>query len=521
MKGRKLIALMVAVFMLSMLFAGCGAASSNNAATTAPSQSGTSAQTTQAQSTAAAPAELIDCRYVVPGSEPKDSPAVDEAISKKMQADGVNLNFKRTYIPWDVWQQKTNVMISTGEEFELIHIMEDWIPSATLVGKGALVPMDEALDKYGAKLKEVIPADIWDICRVNGKVYSIPVFYRDFAPMMNVTIQKQLFDKYGLPIPKTPDELLESSAKIVKGEKNPDLRLWEKINPGSPDFLHRAYDSYPFIVRDGLFMVDQQGNVKPWLETEEFKKDCAWFHKAYKEGVIHPDILTIPQDTVAQKGDQGLSFINTSSALFEYEKIRKAKPDADLVEVSFYPEKGSFRGEWVIMNANSIPATTKHPEAGVMFFNWVYSSQENYDLLNYGIKDKHWKDAGDRRYEAILGADGKAPDYEFGDWEMGHYKFVRATPTAPKELEAIMFQFDPKAVNSVAAGFRFNSEPVNAEYTAVMAELESSIYPIKFGVVSYEDGYAKALKAMKTAGYDKVVEEFSKQFKAWYDARKK
>ena len=513
MKYQKIIALITAVLMLGILFAGCGADKKAVESTGAKVENATTAAPTQ-------PAEKLLCRYVVPGSEPKDSPEVDQAITEKLQKDGVNLEFKRIYVPWDVWQQKTNVMMSTNEEFELIHIMEDWISSSIYAGKGGLAPLDEHLEKYGSKLMEIIPSDVWDVTRVNGKIFSIPVLFRDFAPMLNMSIQKQLFDKYNLPAPKTPDELLDSVETIQKGEKNPDLRLWEKLNSTTPDPLHRTYDSYPFIVRDGLFMIDQQGNVKPWLETEEFKKDCEFYNKAYVREIIHPDILTMPHENVGQKFDQGMSIFGFGTGLFSLEAIKKEKPDIVMYDYNFAPEKGAFRGEWVIMNDNGVSSTTKHPEAGVMFYNWVYSSQENYDLLNYGIKDKHWKDAGERRYEAIIGADGKNPDYLFGDWEMGHYQLVRMSVNAPKELEPIMFGFDPKAMNSVAAGFRFDSEPVAAEYSAVTAELEGSIYPLKYGVISYEKGYEKSLKAVKTAGYDKVVAEFQKQFKKWYDTRK-
>ena len=518
MKIRKLVTVVLIICMLGILFAGCGAG--QKATDTSTPAEPEKKDSGTAEEPKAEPAEKLLCRYVVPGSEPKDSPMVDQAITEKLQKDGVNLEFKRIYVPWDVWQQKTNVMMSTGEEFELIHIMEDWIPSATYVGKGGLAPLDEHIEKYGDSLKQVIPEDVWDVTRVEGKIYSIPVLFRDFAPMLKISIQKQLFDKYSLPVPKTPDELLDSVEKIIKAEKNPDLRSWEKINPGFADSLHRTYDSYPFIVRDGLFMVDQQGNVKPWLETEEFKKDCEFYRKSYKKGILHPDILTMPHETISQKHDLGMEIFSMSTMLFSLEKIKKEKPDVVLYDFDFNPEKPNFRGEWVIMNANSVSSTTKHPEAGVMFFNWVYASQDNYDLLNYGIKDKHWKEAGERRYEAIMGSDGKKADYEFGDWEMGHYKLVRLSKDAPKELEPIMLGFDPEAVNSVAAGFRFNSEPVSAEYAAVMAELESSIFPLKYGVIGYDDGYEKALKAMKTAGYDKVVAEFQKQFKEWYDKRK-
>lgn len=401
----------------------------------------------------------------------------------------------------------------------MIHIMEDWIPSPVLVANGGLVPIDAFLPEFGQKLLEMIPEDIWDLTRINSKIYSIPVYFRDFSLQMSeVGVQKQLFEKYNLSLePKTREELIESWETIIKNENNLDLRYWFKINPSTDPYWHRGYDSFPFIVINSLFFIDQQGNVKPWLETEEFRQDCEFFRSMYTKGITHPDLLTIPHEKTGEMYEQGNSlYIDT----FMLHSIQQNKPEVQRYGIMLNPEKPLFRGEWPIMNGNGMSATSKNPQAGVMFFNWLYSSQENHDLLNYGIKDKHWKEAGDRRYEYIIGSDGQSPDYSFGDWEMGHHKLVRMSSSASKDLEPLMFEFNPDAVNSVVAGFKFNPEPVSAEYSAVVAELEGSIYPLKWGVISYEEGYQKALTAMKTAGYDIVVAEYERQFKEWFDARK-
>ena len=41
-------------------------------------------------------------------------------------------------------------------------------------------------------------------------------------------------------------------------------------------WLFRTLDTYPFTVLSDLIFVDQEGNVKNWIETEEFKI-CADF----------------------------------------------------------------------------------------------------------------------------------------------------------------------------------------------------------------------------------------------------
>ncbi|MFR5899205.1 MAG: hypothetical protein ACLUIO_06885 [Neglectibacter timonensis] len=83
----------------------------------------TSSAGSQAVSAAAGSSAPQPMRYVAPGS---DWPMQDEVIAKvneKLQADGVNIEVKLQRIPWDAWDQKTQLMISSGEEFEMLHVM--------------------------------------------------------------------------------------------------------------------------------------------------------------------------------------------------------------------------------------------------------------------------------------------------------------------------------------------------------------------------------------------------------------
>ena len=516
---RKVIGMVLTLCILLTVFSACGGAAEKPNDTITAEEKTSEASTDKAATDTADTAknvEILKCKYLVPGTEKKDSPAVDAAINEKLKKDNVNVEFTRAYIPWDVWQQKTNAMMATGEEFELIHIMEDWVPTASFVGKGALAPLNKLIENYGPVLKEIIPPEIWKVESLKGEIYSIPVMFRDFSFDHDVSIQKQYWDKYNLELPKTIDELIEQVELIYKGEKDPDLKIWVRKVAEPFNSFHRGYATYPFTIKNSMIYVDQQGNIKPWYETEEFKQDCLIMAKLYQKGLIPADVLTMPWEEVnTNKVSAGKWIAQFSGgALFEVSEVKKRKPDAQIVKVTLNPEKPIFRGDRVVMNSNGVSSTSKHPEAGVMFFNWLYSSQENYDLLNYGIENKHWRKLDGRKYE-VIAADPLNPDYGFGDWEIGHYKLVRIEKNQPSELEPIMFTFDPKTINCISTGFTFNSEPVNAEYSAVLAEIEASIYPLKYGVVDFDKNYPKAIEALKKAGYDKVVEEYKKQFAAW------
>jgi putative aldouronate transport system substrate-binding protein len=516
---KTVIFLLTVAMILAIAMTGCQANDQTDA-TEAPADEATQAMDEGSEPDDEAPAEMMEelpCRYIVPGSEMTDSKVVQEAITDAMKADGLNLNFEFMYIPWDVWQQKTSVMLSTGEEYELIHIMEDWIPATEYIARNGLHPISSLIDEYGPVLKSIIPEDVWDITKVNSEIYSIPVLYRDFALHMNgTTIQKHYFDKYDLPIPTNYDDLIDSSV-IIQENEGDDMNyacFFSSLVKITYDSINRASDRFPFTVRDMLFFVDEDCNVEPWIETPEFKEYCRINRRTYEEGIVTPDLLTASEGDPGYREDKWA--FNVQGDIFEVKEKEEKNPGSEIEILLFEPEKPVIRGEFVYMNSNAVPISAPNPEAGIMFFNWLYSSQENYDLLNYGIKDTHWTETGEREYEVIKDENGEAA-YSFGDWEIGHYTLSRVLPGVPDVTKEAYLTFNEDYINMPSAGFRFDPSPVAAEYNAVVAEIESSIYPLVHGVISYEEGYEIALEQMNAAGYQEVVAEFSRQIQEWKD----
>ncbi len=71
------------------------------------------------------------------------------------------------------------------------------------------------------------PENIWQAVAVNGKNYSVPVYYRDFAASSSRSPSpKHLFEKYNLSTdPKDSYELIDSFATILENENDPDASL--------------------------------------------------------------------------------------------------------------------------------------------------------------------------------------------------------------------------------------------------------------------------------------------------------
>lgn len=503
----KTIAMMMLIIMV-MTSIGCSIKETGNETSQSAEATQKTAETNGKEN---ATEEILSCVFVMPGSARRDTEYMQEVISKKMQADGVNVELILKYIPWDAWDQKVNLMFSTGEEFDLFHTRDNRFPNtSSLAGRGAIVPLDTLLDQYGPVIKKEVPDFAWKQATIQGKIYAIPAVWIELSNTMGwISVRKDLLDKNGLKIPATPDELIEVAEALQKSIPEKTYCTVHSLQ-SIMAFLHRTFESYPFFVKQGeeLVMIGQDGSVKSWIESDEFKKQCEFFRKLYTKGLISPDILGMTSDQIINLKSNGKFLFHFDRLFADIPTIKANVPEAEIEVFRLNPEVSTLR-EQGYANCNTIPSSSKHPEAAVKFLNWLYSSQENMDLLIYGEKGKHWNNAGEKRVEII---NLKDPDYNFDWWMIGLLKYQRFDINASELQIKYEGTMDDEAVNFIGMGFNFNSEPVKVEYANCIAEFQNSIYPLKLGVMDYEKEFSNALKRMKAAGLDEVVAEYQKQF---------
>ncbi|TBL70305.1 extracellular solute-binding protein [Paenibacillus thalictri] len=485
----------------------------------APSGSGKAAS---AQEGAGA-AEAVPVRYVIPGNLTPDHQKVQDAVNAKLKADGVNVRLDVKAIPWDAWNQKTNIMLSTGEEFELLAAMEDMKSVTQLAGSGALAPLNELIDKYGPNLKKAIPDYLWDAATVKGKIYAIPNKWIDFANGWYwVTGREDLMKKYNLKTPTTRAELIDAAEQLQKKvEQDTGEKYYIQLR--AKDNLHAIYrdmEGFPFTTDlKQLFLVDKDGNAESYVESKLFKEESAFMRTLYQKGLISKDVLSIPQDQMLKGLEQGkfLFYLERGSNLDPL--MQANNPNAKVSLFRLQPDKPTFR-PLAFGNSNVVPVNTKHPEAGIQFLNWLYANQDNYDLFMYGIQGEQWTKTDNNRYDSKK-TDKNQPKYLFQNWQIGNLDFARFSKEASDLQVKVEGTMDDKAVNSPVMGFVFDSNQVSTEYANVLAEIQASIVPIKNGVVEYDKYYPEALKKLKAAGLDKVMEEYKKQLAEWKAQHKK
>lgn len=465
----------------------------------------------------AASGEKHPCRIVQPGSLPSDYETGIAAVNKKLEEDGVDIEVEVIRIPGDAYSEKVNLMLSTGEPFEIMHIMQDVRNISSYAGVGSIIPVTDYIDKY-PNLKEKFTDVEWSSTLYDGEYYAIPDAWRALDHNVSFMVYREdILKQAGYDaLPETVDEMIDvmkKSQDIILEESGIKAYHWFHANQYPANWLHRSYDTYPFYVDFdlGLTLVRQDGTVDSFYESEEFKKDCETYYEMYQAGLVNPDVLNLDSQAKYDDANYG-AFL--PSQTFDSNIQNKIKEnigvDASVKWTRIFPEKPDLVYTFG-QNMNAVSSTAEDPETAFKFFDWLYASQENFDLFHYGVEGTHYtlNDAG--RMTQTKGEDGN-PLYFMDTWITGYLPYQRYTEDVTEDyIDYDTYKSDNYVVTPVA-GFVFDATNVQTELTNLEMEIITSIYPIKMGLVPYEENIDDAIARLKAAGLDTYLEEYRSQF---------
>lgn len=463
-------------------------------------------------------------RIVQPGTLCADYETGMAAVNEKLKEDGVNIEVSVTRIPWDAYAEKLNLMLTTGEEFELLHVMQDVKNLSAIAGMGAISSIHDSIQNYPDLYNKFSETE-WLGTLYKGEEYAVPCYWRSFDNTMSyMDYRSDIAEKVGYDeFPDTTEgiiDLMKKSQDEILNETGMKAYSWFHQVQDTAHWLHRSYDTYPFYVENslGICLIRQDGTVDSFYESEEFKKDANTYYEMYQAGLIDPDILN--RDHQKQYDDANYGAMLPSQTFDPYTGVTMQKNGVEGAEVKWVEAFGDDIPDMIytyVQNLNAISSTSEDPESGLKFLNWLYASEENHDLFHYGIEGTHYTKTGDHRIEQVKGDDGN-PLYNMDTWMTGYLPYMTyATDTPDEQVDYMTYKSDNYVI-SPAAGFIFDSSNVTSELTNLQTEIISSIYPIKVGMVSYEDNIDAAIEKLKAAGLDKYMEEYRTQFKAYLDA---
>lgn len=524
MKKMKKIAHTIAVpcLVLSIALTGCG-----DKTATVPTKDSTS-------TAAADPGKdlkPVELTYYFPNTPQKDLASVEEELNKILKAK-INATVHLKLIDWGTYDEKMNVLMASGEKYDLA-FTSTWANNFYQnVSKGAFAPIDELLAEYAPGIKSAIPETFWKAVKVKGQTYGVPNFQQATAGY-GYMIQKAVADKYKLDW-KSVTKLSDLTPFLETVKKNePDLIPFgiskkEDIFTKAPAMF--GFEALGDAATPGsIYVNDPSLKVVNQFETPEFKSFVTLMRDWYAKGYVRKDVATLKDmESDKKAGKNAMTWAQIDSDTIVTEKAgmestgRMSNANKDVPSYDLQFVKPLLTTDKAAATITAISATSPNKERAMMFLNLLNTDKEVYNLIAWGVADKHYKKVGDNRIETK--ADG---GYQiFSGWEFGNLTNSYLSEGDPKggEVDAkfvkMWSDLNKNAIPSNALGFVFDFAPVKAEKANCDAIIEELYYSISTGTVDPDKYLPQFLDKLKRAGADKIVAEKQKQLDAWKAANK-
>ncbi|SEU26067.1 ABC transporter substrate-binding protein [Paenibacillus sp. NFR01] len=511
------------LLLTSALVAGCG--SSDNSGASGKGGNGTpgASQTASAGTSSLKPYEVV---MVFPDAPQKDSDQVQQAMNDylKQQYPELNMTVKLNPIDWGAWSDKTNLMMASGEKFDLL-FTADWLGFQQQVTKGALLPLDDLLAKYGPDI-EAVEKDYHEPAKRGGKLYGIHT-HQELGGTQGVYLNKELVDKYQFDLSGLKSGKVEALEPMLQTIKEKEPGITPLVAPSFP--LEAYYSSGNLDSISSIAAINAVGTapddytVINSFTTPRYMELAKLTSKWYKAGYINKDALTPGLDAWKKlQAGKGFAFVGDMDIVADME-IGKAtlspngsiKANREMLQIPLNIDR--LQTGKMTATMQSISKTSEDPERAMMLLNLFFKDKELLTLFNFGIKDTHYvlKDG------QIALPEGKTIDnvgyYHDIMWQIGNqmlnYTRVGEDPNKYQNYEK--FNQIVSANPSRIFGFVFDPEPVKNELISIDNANKAFVDGLKSGQLDPEENLPKLLEKQKAAGADKVIAEAQKQLDAW------
>ncbi|MDR0271220.1 ABC transporter substrate-binding protein [Paenibacillus sp.] len=448
--------------------------------------------------------EPVALKMYTIGPNQKDLPMVQEEINKYL-TEKINATIDINMIDWGDYSQRMQVITSSGENYDIAFTSSwafDYLPN---VSKGAFLPLNDLLDKYGKGIKEELDPRFLEGTKVDGVNYAIPA-NKELAQQYVWRFNKKYLDKHNLDISKvTTLEDLEPLLKTIKDNEPADITPLAVPKSFKP-YLPVAYllgDEIPI----GMDLDTKDFKFNNILGSPELKSALTTMRKYYKDGYLREDVATL----------EGIDNIKTGKWLVDREIIQ---PYADLgwSRNAGYDIVARPMQDPVIYTSSAagsmmaISAYSKNPERAMMFLNLLNTDAKLRNMIQYGLEGTHYKKLDDQYIEDLPAMQA---NYAMPGFALGNMYLTYLHKDEPTDKWDAFQKFNSSAKVAPTFGFNFNTDPVKTEVAAVTNVAKEFIPALYTGSVDPDEYLKKAEQKFKDAGIDKVITEAQKQFDEW------
>lgn len=319
----------------------------------------------------------------------------------KMIEDACNVNLEFVFLPAADAYTKLNVMLSSGEKLPDVINYGLTVQDAYNYGNaGAILPLDELLEKYGKNFNEKCEQYPELLIRekstaADGHIYGIPrvFFASDDSLWQNCWINVEWLEKLGLEMPTTTEELYNVLVAFRdqdpngNGEKD-EIPMTGTVNAWSKNVINYLLNS--FVYWDASEHINvKDGQVYATYATEEWKEGVLYIKKLLAEGLLDPQCFTQTKDQqMALVQTEGIStvgsWMNMSPRKVEiYQNLAPVTGPSGFGYAAYNPT--TVEPFWFVT------ADCADPDLAVQVGDFMFSGDQTLNLTGrYGAEGVYW-----------------------------------------------------------------------------------------------------------------------------------
>jgi len=471
--------------------------------------------------------EPVELSMYLVGDKSNDFDLVYEHVNNLLRND-INATVKVKFMGWGDYMQKYPLVFASGDNFDLI-FTANWCYYNNQATKGGFLEITrDMLAKYAPMTSDSIYPEAWDQAKVNGKVYMLPMNYRELNSYVYM-VRGDLMDKYGISAIRNQQDFGEYLDAVARNEKQLipldigsdmdfDILLrFEVLAPHNLDYLEPQQLNH-FYDLSGT----DPGRVVSLVETPEFldfaRKMKVWKDRGYWSGSALVNKMTVKESFI--NGRSASAIMNLSTANGVYSSLSILHPEWD-IRVYDGMNGGGVAIKPYIQNGMGINANSKNPERALMFLDRVRNDERYADLVTYGIEGVHYEKTADKNIRPLLKT-AKYPIDNNSNWGWRDDRFVKHVEGGIPNYDEIRSAWEKVACLNPLQSFEFDDRNVKNEIEAVISIWKTDYKVIALGFTNntVEDVRNLAEK-YKAAGNDRIIQEQQRQIDAYLKSLQK
>lgn len=433
----------------------------------------------------------------VPANFDKAIAAMNEYTAEKI---GVKIDIK--VANWGEWDTKINTIVNTGEPFDIMFTNNT--KYSQQVAMGAFADITDLIQSDAPDLYKLIPEQVWDGTKIDGKIYSVPT-YKDSAVTQYWVFDDKYVQKYNIDLNsiKTLQDLDKPFRDMKAGEGRGFYPLPLNQGDAFSGFFNNYDDLTLGLQPIGVKADDASRKVVSVLEQPDVMNNLKTLHQWYKDGIINPDAPTKGEADKARPFFSAQAFPGAEANWQITEGVEKY----DMVQ-NFGPlyTTSSIQG-----SLNAISANSKYKKEALKYLQLVNTDPKLRNMLAFGELGSDYVNVdGEKVIER------KTDTWPLAAYTQGTFFNLAVTKGAPEDQWEQVRKLNEQASSSSCLGFALDIGDLSTEVANTKAVWDKYRYELTTGASDPEVMVPKIVSELKAAGMDKIMQAAEEQINAYF-----